>query len=107
MKSNFLGFFTRNGKRANKEIVIARKVEDIEFKIVSDTIELFSYEADKIIKIICDELKEVSSRTGQIIAQRICEEVNSKKICSASVDGGTEGKAWTIILSNNPLEFIN
>lgn len=107
MKYDFLGFFTKNKKRKNKKTNIVRQIENIQFKIMSDTIELSPVEADTIIKIICDELKEVTKQTGNIIAQRICEEVNSKKICTATVNGGTNGMKWLIKLSSNPLEFID
>ncbi|MCI8273459.1 MAG: hypothetical protein HFJ55_05200 [Clostridia bacterium] len=105
MKGNFFGIFTRNNERGNEKTEIVRQVNNIKFKIVSDTIGVSADEADMIIKIICDELKEVTSFTGKIIARRISEEVNRKKICTAHVNGGTDGKEWLIKVSDNPHEF--
>ena len=107
MKSNFLGCFTRNQTRKNEETEIVEQVGDIQFKIVSDTVSISPLEADHIVKIVCDELEKVTLHTGQFIAMRITEEVNRKKICTAQVSRGTDGKEWLIKVSNNPLEFID
>lgn len=48
---------------------------------------------------MCDEMKKVTLYTGQIIAMRISEEVNRKKICTAYVNGRTDGKKWMIKVS--------
>ena len=74
---------------------------------MSDTIKVSEIEADMIVKIIRDEMEKVTLHTGYTIAQRISEEVNRKKICTANVNGGTDGKEWLIKVSNNPLEFID
>ncbi len=108
MKTNFLRFFTKGNKRKDEKTDIVMQADDMKFKIVSDTIKVSELEADMIVKIICDEMKEVTLRTGYTIAQRISEEVNRKKICTAHVnDGGIDGKEWIIKVSNNPLEFID
>lgn len=107
MRINFLDFFRRRKKRKDEKKVIVMQVNHMQFKIMSDTIEVSKVEADMIVKIICDEMKEVISQTGYFIAQRIVEEVNGEKICTADVDGGTDGKEWLIKVSNNPLEFID
>lgn len=107
MKINFLGFFTRGNKRKDEKTDIVRQVDDMQFKIVSDTIKVSEIEADMIVKIIRDEMEKVTLHTGYTIAQRISEEVNRKKICTANVNGGTDGKEWLIKVSNNPLEFID
>lgn len=107
MKTNFLSFFTKGNKRKDEKTDIVMKVGDVQFKIMSDTIRVSKLEADMIVKIICDEMKKVTLYTGTVIAQRISEEVNRKKICTAHVNGGTDGKEWLIKVSNNPLEFID
>lgn len=107
MKTNFWGFFTRGNKRKDEKTDIVRQVDDVQFKIMSDTVKVSILEADMIVKIICDEMKQVTLYTGNVIARRISEEVNRKKICTAYVNGGTDGKEWLIRVSNNPLEFID
>lgn len=107
MKTNFLSFFTKGNKRKDEKTDIVMKVRDVQFKIMSDTIKVSELEADMIVKIICDEMKKMTLYTGTIIAQRISEEVNREKICTAHVNGGTDGKEWLIRVSNNPLEFID
>ncbi len=107
MKSKFLGLFTRNSKRKDEKTNIVRQVDDIQFKIISNTVEVSEPEADMIVKIVCDELEKVTLYTGYIIAMRISEEVNRKKICTAHVNGGADGKKWLIKVSNNPHEFID
>lgn len=106
MKTDLLGFFTRANKRKDEKTDIVMHVDDMQFKIMSDTIKVSALEADMIVKIICDEMEKVTLYTGYTIAQRISEEVN-KKICTAHVNGGTDGKEWLIKVSNNPLEFID
>lgn len=90
---------------SRKETNIVKRVNDMKFHILSDTIKVSSAEADEIIKIICDELKDVTRHTGSIIAEKISA-VNSK-ISATDVNGGTDGKEWLIKVSNNPLEFID
>lgn len=107
MKSKFLGLFTRGNKRKDEKTDIVRHVDDMQFQIMSDTIKVSASEADMIVNIICDEMKKVTLRTGYTIAKRISEEVNRKKIYTAHVNGGTDGKKWLIRVSNNPLEFID
>lgn len=107
MKTDFLGFFTRANKRKDEKTDIVMQVDDMQFKIISDTIKVSALEADMIVKIIRDEMEKVTLYTGYTIAQRISEEVNRKKICTAYVNGGTDGKEWLIKVSNNPLEFID
>ena len=107
MKINFLSFFTKDNKRKDEKTDIVMQVGDVQFKIISDTIKVSALEADMIVKIVCDEIKKVTLCTGNVIAQWILEEVNRKKICTAHVNGGVDGKDWLIIVSNNPLEFID
>lgn len=107
MKTNFLSFFTTGNKRKDEKTDIVRQVDDVQFKIMSDTVKVSALEADMIVKIICDEMKQVKLYTGNVIARRISEEVNRKKICTAHVNGGTDGKKWLIRVSNYPLEFID
>lgn len=108
MKTDFLGFFTKNKKRRDEKTGtnIARRIDDMQFKITSDTVEVSSLEADMIVNIIYDELEKLTMQTGYIIAKRISEEVNPKKICTADVNGGSDGKKWLIRVSHNPHEFI-
>ena len=101
---NFLRLFT---KRQNAKTDIVRQRGDTQFKVISDRVKISELEADMIINIACEELKNVTSRTGYVIAKRISEEVNRKKICTAYVNGGNDGKKWLIRVSNNPLEFID
>ena len=107
MKNNFLGFFTKGNKREDEKTDIAKQVDNLQFKIMSDTVKVSDIEANMIVKIICEEMKKVTSYTGDVIARRIVEEVDRKKICKANVDGGIDGKEWLIKVSNNPLEFID
>lgn len=106
MGFSFLSFLIKNNKRKERTN-IAKQVDDIHFKIISDRIEISDSEADMIIKIICDELKNVTHHTGYVIAKRISEEVNKAKICAADVNGETDGKNWLIQISSYPLEFID
>lgn len=99
MKANFLGFY--------KQEVSKWSSKGIDIKIISTGIDISANMADEIIDIICDELKRATINTGYNIAKRICEEVYQDQICTADVNGGTEGKKWVIKLSNNPLEFID
>lgn len=102
-----LGFFTRSKKQHNERTDMVRKVDDMQFKILSNTIQLSEREVDMIIKIVHEELTEVTRYTGYVIAQRISKEVNAKKIYTAHVNGGDDGKEWLIQVSNNPHEYID
>lgn len=103
----FLGFFTRSKKQDNERTDIVRQMDDMQFKIISNTVKVSAEEANKIIEIVLEELAKVTLYTGRVIAQRITEEVNKNKIFTAHVNGGDDGKNWLIQVSNNPREFID
>ena len=111
MESKFFGFFKKSRQTKTNEITneisLVRHSEDIQVEIRSDTIDISTDEADRILEIICDEVRNPTHKTAFIIAKRIVMEGNSEKICTAKVEGGTTGKNWLVNLSHNPLEFID
>ena len=103
-KNKFSGVFISKDDRKEVSTDIEKKIGDIKFKIVSNSVEILDYETDIIVNIVFDELRRVKSNTGQIIAKRITKML-SNKICATCVDGGSDGKSWLIKVSNNYLEF--
>lgn len=87
-------------KKKNLTSYVFEKRDDLIFEISSDgDINITPELMERIIEIICDEIKEVKDSTGYIIAQRICE--SKEAIHRVDVDGGN-GKNWKIKLSSFP-----
>ena len=105
-KSNFWGIFPKSKKEKEDRYSEYLEKDEISIQVVSDkTITESGY--DTIFNIVSSVMKEDIYNYGNEIAKRIVEAEIYPGLCACRADGGIDGSFWIIVLSTNPLEFLD